>query len=177
MEILYLLVPLAVIQLETRHAWRPLAVGEHTTLRLHLAGSLVPTTTALEIVVPRGLALETPVLRRDDAGTVAWRLRAEQPGVHLVRFDVAGTRYTRRVVVGDSDGERLDPRSYPDTDPHVLLYPAEEALRGEAPLRSIEIEYTRASALPFSIPTIALLVAVGLTISIAFALVRRRAVA
>ena len=91
---------LALIQLESRFALRPLAAGEHAALRVELDAGIAASELAVEIRVPRGLTLETPALRKDPAHEIVWRVRAELPGRYLVMIQVGGQEYERRLLVG-----------------------------------------------------------------------------
>jgi hypothetical protein len=136
---------LALVQLESRFALRPLAPGEQAVVRVELDPGARASEQRSEIRVPRGLTLETPALRIDSLHEIAWRVRADLPGRYLVRVGVGDHVYERRVLVG---GERsaLARRVCTSGDAATLLAPSERALSDAGAVRCIEVEYPERSA-------------------------------
>jgi hypothetical protein len=136
---------LALAQLEARFALRPLEVGEQTILRVQLTDEPRPSSLRTEIRVPRGLALETPALRKDAAHQIAWRLRANQPGRYLVKVWIGEQLYERRLLVG-ARRFALARGAYASSDVRTLLAPTERVLPAGGPVECIEIDYPRRTA-------------------------------
>ena len=133
---------LILVQLENRAAYRPLQVDEPAVVRVRLEPGSPPDLEAT-LVVPEGLLLETPGLRKQKPREVVWRVRARVPGSHVVQVRVggagdAGSVYERRVHV--ASGTALWPSVYPSSDPRSLLAASEAALSPGA-VREILVEY------------------------------------
>jgi uncharacterized membrane protein (DUF106 family) len=142
---LVLLVPvlLILVQLNLRFAARPLRPGEPTLVKVQLHDGWSVEDPPVELEVPRGVRVETPGVRIPSLGEVAWRIRAEEPGVHrlVVR---AGPEAVDKELVVASSGSRWRTVSSVRTGAsllQVLLHPAEPPLSGDLRIESIEVRY------------------------------------
>jgi hypothetical protein len=124
-------------QMGVRYQWRPLAPGEQTLIRLiPRVGAAPPATIVLQ--PNTGLRIEAgPVAGDED---LVWRVRADQPGRHELRFDIGGAEITKELVVGQP-GERVSAKRPGHRWTSMVLHPVERPLPGDSPAASIEIEY------------------------------------
>ncbi len=129
---------LVIIQLNLRFAVRPLRPGESAMLQ-----ALTHEPTLLNSISAEagdGLLVETPPVRIASRGEVAWRIRAETPGAHVIRLTVAGHAVEKQVVVGERALKVPALRPGPDFLA-VLLYPGERPLPEAAGLASVRLQY------------------------------------
>jgi hypothetical protein len=140
MPMVVMFVPMMTIlfQLEATYAFAPVPVGTVDLLRVKLdpEHAAVPAT-AVTLELPPGLVLDAPPVRTA-GGEIAWRLRAEAPGDHVVTLKVGDQAVTKRIAVG-GDQRRvpvLRTKSW-----EGFLYPGEEALPGDSPVESIRWDY------------------------------------
>ena len=102
----YMLWPLAVMlppvvvlaaQMQAHYQWRPLAVGDASVLRLTWAGE----PGAVAATCPDGgVTIEVgPVVGATD---VVWRVRAVEPGRHVLQIQVGEQVVDKEVVVGET---------------------------------------------------------------------------
>lgn len=137
--VLVVLVPmlLALAQMGTHHQWRPLRPDERTLIRMRLdetAGSNPP----VELAPSPGLAVEVgPV---PGGGELVWRVRAQRPGHHTLRFSVNGGVIEKELVVGESL-ERVSAARVGSDWTAQLFHPLERRLPSSSPAASIEILY------------------------------------
>ena len=146
LPMLVMIVPMMTIlfQLEARYAHDPLPVGSVNLLILKLDRRQpdVPDTAtglaaAVRLEIPDGLSLDAPPVRTAE-GEIAWRLRAERPGDHVLAIHVGDRIVEKRVAVGGP------PRKVPvlrTKGLEGLLYPGEPGLPGDSPVQSARLEY------------------------------------
>ena len=132
---------LALIQVESRFAYRSLAPGEATLIGVVLDGER-PSQLESELRLPDGLRQETPPLRNDATGEIVWRVRAELPGDHRIAVRLGQTELTRRARVGGRRAHvaTANPRA---DDVTLLAHPAALPLPADAPARDIWIDYPK----------------------------------
>jgi len=156
---LFILPPLvfAVAQLQFQYAYARPAAGDHTVLVATLApgwesGGGVATSESgkprAELVLPAGLAAETPALWIPGERTLAWRLRVEQPGDQKIGIKI-GDRLYEKSFDGARPLERRSPvrpgRSWLDQ----FVYPAEPPLPADGALERVTVDFAPAEvALP-----------------------------
>ena len=137
LPMLVMIVPMMTIlfQLEARYAFDPLPVGSVNLLIVKLDGRQpgVPDTAtglaeAVRLEIPAGLSLDAPPVRTSE-GEIAWRLRAERPGDHVVSIHVGDEIVEKRIAVGGP------PRKVP------VLYPGEPGLPAPSPVYSARLSY------------------------------------
>jgi len=146
LPMLVMIVPMMTIlfQLEARYAHDPLPVGSVNLLILKLDQSQpgVPDTAtglaeAVRLEIPDGLSRDAPPVRTAD-GEIAWRLRAEQAGDHVVAIHVGDEIVEKHIAVGGP------PRKVPvlrTKGLEGLLYPGEPGLPGDSRVYSARLSY------------------------------------
>jgi uncharacterized membrane protein (DUF106 family) len=137
--VLIMLLPMLLLlgQMGVRYQWRPLHPGEVALIRLHLdpAQTDVPEVT---LEPSPGVRVEAgPV---PGGGELVWRVRAGEPGRHLLRFNVAGTTLEKELVVGDGF-QRVSAERLGSHWTSQILHPTERLLPHGSPVASIEIAY------------------------------------
>jgi hypothetical protein len=111
--LLALTVPMVITlaQLDSRYAHRPLAPGETTVLSVAAADAAGLDALALE--APAGVEVEAGPVRDRAARSVAWRLKATEPGSHELVITRDGAAIaTRTLEAGDRlirVGEKAEP--------------------------------------------------------------------
>ncbi|MEN8006459.1 MAG: hypothetical protein ABFS42_05555 [Candidatus Krumholzibacteriota bacterium] len=89
-------------QLDSRFAHRPFQSGETTVLSLKLSAETDINLEDVTLETPAGLTVEAGPVKDGFSGALAWRLRAEDRGTHLLRILHGTTELaTREVVVGN----------------------------------------------------------------------------
>jgi hypothetical protein len=138
--VLIMLLPMLLLlgQMGVRYQWRPLHSGEAALIRLRLNPDVTEVPQVMLEPSP-GLQVEAgPV---PGGGELVWRVRAGDPGRHMLRFNVAGTTLEKELVVGDGfqrvSAERLGSRWTSQ-----ILHPTERLLPHGGPVTSIEIGYS-----------------------------------
>ncbi len=138
LPVLILSVPmvLALAQMGIRYQWRPLGVGERTTVTLRLGPAYAKGAT-VELEEPVGFAVEAGV---PGGGEMVWRIRGIAPGRHTMWFNVNGEKFAKELVVGDRF-ERVSPLRPRRSWTSQILYPVETPLTAQEPAETIEIRY------------------------------------
>lgn len=136
-----LLVPVVLImtQLNLRFSARPLLPGEAVIVKAYLrdVGSLDKNVT---LEVGDGVSVETRGVRVPSTREVAWRIRAESSGEHVMVIRVGEDAIDTHLVAGDQWGavpQRRTGRGMWDT----LLYPGEPPIPSSHPVEAVEIVY------------------------------------
>ncbi|MET0657050.1 MAG: hypothetical protein ABW110_02695 [Steroidobacteraceae bacterium] len=146
----YALAPLAImlipmililIQVESRYAFRPLLPQETTLVEATIDGSAPVSTLDAQLLVPAGLACETPALRLDDEHKILWRVRAERAGEYEVRIRIGGREVRKKIVVGTAGA--ISPAVYTASDIRTLAYPMERALASDSLVAAVKVSYPR----------------------------------
>lgn len=138
---LVMLVPvlLILIQLDLRFAVRPLAPGESTVVKVQLrAGSALSAPVTLE--APDGVTIETPAVRIESLGELAWRVRGRVPGRHRLVVAAGDERLEKVLVVGNRWGA-ISKRRTGEGFLDVLLHPGEPPIDASSPVKAIEVRY------------------------------------
>jgi hypothetical protein len=129
--------PFVVIlaQLVANYAYDPSPPESVELLHVQLDPDAGVSPRDAELALPPGIALEAgPVATADHQ--VFWRLRAEQPGDHVLRVSIAGTEYEKGWAVG-GDARKVPLRRLRGLE--AILYPGEPALPGDGPVLAIEL--------------------------------------
>lgn len=138
---LVMIVPvlLILIQLNLRFASRPLAPGETTVVKVTLRdGSALSAPVDLE--VPDGVAIETPAVRIESKRELAWRVRGDAPGRHVLVVKTGNERIDKELVVGGGWGaisEKRTGEGFFD----ALLFPKEPPIGSSSVVKSVEMQY------------------------------------
>ena len=136
-----LLVPVVLImtQLSLRFEARPLLPGEAVIVKAYVRdiGSLDKNVT---LEVGNGVSVETRGVRIPSTREIAWRIRAESSGEHVMVIRVGEDAIDTHLVVGDQWGavsQRRTGRGMWDT----LTYPGEPPIPSSHPVEAVEIVY------------------------------------
>lgn len=139
------LLPLAVmivpmialmVQLVAHYAYAPSPEGSVEILRLKLDPAAAVSPKDVRLALPEGVKLDAPAVQTAD-DQVFWRLRAAQPGDHVLQVSVGDETYEKGWAVGG------EPRKIPVKrlrSWEALLYPGEAAIPGDAPVLSLELD-------------------------------------
>jgi hypothetical protein len=87
------------------------------------------------LALPDGIVLDAPPVATADH-QVFWRLRAEQPGDHVLRLSIGGQTYEKGWAVG-GEARKVPLRRLRGLE--AILYPGEDALPGNGPVLAIEL--------------------------------------
>lgn len=128
---------LAMAQMGIRHQWRPLHPNERTLIRMTMRpGPRNPTQAVLR--AHPGVRIEVgPV---PGGHQFVWRVRAGQPGRHLLQFDVGSAVVEKEFVVAEGL-ERVSALRPGHDWMSQLIHPVERPLPTASPVESIEILY------------------------------------
>jgi len=137
---LVLLVPFLLIlaQLNLRFSARPLEPGERTLIKVKLRG-VSPMSDTVRLEVPSGVSVETPGVRIEERGEVAWRIRVDQPGHHRLTVKAGGDEVEKELIAGGGWGAISPLRASALAD--LLLYPGERPIRGSSKIERVEVNY------------------------------------
>lgn len=128
---------LLLAQMGVRYQWRPLHVGETAIVKASLADETNGSDFSL-ISDSGGAVIEAGPIAGD--GSVAWRVRAEEPGRHVLNLEANGERITKELVVGEA-GQRVSALRPGGVWYDQLLHPVEGSLPSSGPIRWIELSY------------------------------------
>lgn len=128
-----MMVPMVLVmaQLVANYAYAPAPVGAVEMLEVELDPEVSAKDVALTL--PEGVALDAPAVPTAD-GRVFYRLRAEQPGDHVLRVEVGGETYEKIWSVG-GDPRKVATKRLRGIE--AVLYPAEPALPAQSPVRAL----------------------------------------
>jgi uncharacterized membrane protein (DUF106 family) len=132
MAVMMIPMVLVMAQLVANYAYAPAPVGAVEMLRVDLDPEVSTADVALDL--PPGVALDAPAVKTAD-GRVFYRLRAEEPGDHVMRVTVGGEVYEKTWAVG---GEPRKVATKRLRGIEAVLYPAEPALPAASPVRALE---------------------------------------
>ena len=168
---LVMIVPffLVLAQLQFHYAYRGLAVGEVTTLRVTMADGVTVEPDSINVVTPEGVRIDSPRVWAPSLNEAAWRLVAEAPGRHQLDIQVGDASFTKSIVVSEAVERRAPERLSPGFV-NQLIYPAEAPLPDGAAVTAIRIDYPDRVVGLFGLQTHWMIVFFILTIAIAFAL-------
>jgi hypothetical protein len=166
---LVLLIPMALIliPLEGWFGFRALRPGDSATVVVSAGGLGDPDKASIS--VSDGLVVETPALRIPATREIAWRIRAEQPGVHQVWITVGGQRLAKQVTVKQGLAS-VSPARISAASWETVLYPAEPPLPPGSGIDRIDVGYPPASLDVFGVHMHWLIYFVLATIVFMFAL-------
>ena len=137
MPMLIMFVPFVVIlaQLVAHYAYDPSPPGSVELLYVQLdpQAGVAPRDATLDL--PQGVVLEAgPVATADHR--VFWRLRAEEPGDHVLRVSLGGAVLEKQWAVGGA-ARKVPARRLRGLE--AILYPGEPALPGDGPVLAMEL--------------------------------------
>ena len=137
---LIMIVPVLLImtQLALRFDVRPLDAGEPVLVKALLRDAAA-LDQPISLDVPDGVTIETPPVKIRSTPEVAWRLRVDTPGDHLLVMRVGSDRLEKRIVSGTRWGPVAQLRSSRFLD--TLLYTGEAPIASDHSIETVEIAY------------------------------------
>lgn len=140
---LFMIIPLALIliQLESWYGYSPLSPEESAIVSLTFGKgeSGIPSDVSLETT--SGITVETPPLRIPSERQVDWRIRADEPGDHEIKFNVDGQTLKQPVIVSDKGLMRVMPSVFESGYWESVLNPVQKPLSGDSRVERIEVKY------------------------------------
>lgn len=136
---LVMIAPMTVIlvQLVANYSDAPLPVGSTMVLVAELDPAVPGVKPRdVELDVPEGITLDAPPVRTAD-GTVAWRLRLDQPGDHVLSVRAAAVTEPITVSVGGAPRKVTTRRT---KGWEALLYPAGPVPTADSPIYSLTVD-------------------------------------
>ncbi len=140
LPLLVMLVPVILImtQLALRFDVRPLTPGESVVLKVLVRdASLLDQPVSLD--APDGVTVETPPVRVRATPEVAWRVRVDAPGDHILRVSVGNQSLEKELSGGGGWRGVGQLRTTSALD--ALLYPGEPPIDSGHPIETIEVAY------------------------------------
>jgi hypothetical protein len=125
-------------QLDSLYKFRPFRSGEVTVLSVTLAPETAAALDRLTLDVPAGVTLEAGPVRDQAGRSVAWRLRAEEEGIHTLRILDGAAEFGSRDLVVGKELVRLGQTSNKDWW-NAVARPGARPLRGDAPLDELTL--------------------------------------
>ncbi len=141
LPMLILLVPviLVMIQLNLRFSVRPLEPGQRTLVEAKVRDGENSLGT-IQLEVPQGVVVETPVVHDPLEGEATWRVRADQAGRYKVTVRAGQDAVEKDLVVGSSWGKVSALRT--GRSPwEMLLWPGEVPIETASAIASVEVRY------------------------------------
>ena len=139
MVVLLLPVVLIMTQLNLRFSARPLDPGEPALVKVYFH-DVTALDENVRLEVGDGLTLETRGVRIPSTREIAWRVRAESNGEHLIVVRVGGQTLETRLIAGGpwrAIPQRRTGRGMLDT----LLYPGEPPIPSNHLVEAVQIVY------------------------------------
>jgi hypothetical protein len=129
--------PFVVIlaQLVSHYAYDPAPTGAVELLHVQLDPESEVSGRDATLALPAGVVLDAPPVATADH-QVFWRLRAEQPGDHVLRVSIGSETYEKGWAVG-GNARRVPLRRLRGLE--AILYPGEPALPANGPVLAIEL--------------------------------------
>jgi len=139
--LLIMLVPvlLIIVQMNLRYAADPLEPGQAVMLKVTLSDNdAVDQGVTLE--TPAGVTAETPAVRINSLKEVAYRIRADLPGRHVIKLHCGEETIEKELLAGgpyQSVSTLRTGAGFFDK----LLYPGEPPIAASSSFESIELQY------------------------------------
>ncbi len=129
--------PFVVIlaQLVANYAYDPSPKGAVELLHVRLDPDAGVKASDVSLTLPDGVSLDAPPVKTADH-QVFWRLRADEPGDHVLSVNVAGEVLEKGWAVG-GEARKIPLKRLRGLE--AILYPAEAALPGDGPVVSMEL--------------------------------------
>ncbi len=125
-----------LVQLVSNYGYAPLPVGETTLLVVELDRDSAVKPADVSLVLPPGVSLDAPPVRTAD-GEVAWRLRLDAPGDHVLQLH-AGAETEEKLLQVGGEARKVSPLRTKSWE--ALLYPAEPVPAADSFVASIRID-------------------------------------
>jgi hypothetical protein len=168
---LVMIVPILLVlaQLNLWFGASPLVPGDKTLVKVKLAKTVDPQFLDLALEATPGLLVETPAVRIVDEHEIDWRIKALGTGPAALTFRVAGRTITKPVALWRQRLQKVSMLTVGHSIIRELLYPGENPLPGDTPVREIEVLYPAKSLNFFGISVHWLVVYFILSIIFGFA--------
>lgn len=146
MLIMFVPMTAILVQLVSNYAYAPLPVGSTALVVAKLDADVGGVTAAdVKLDLPEGVTFDAPPVRTPD-GEVAWRLRLDAPGDHVLTLHAGAATETKTLAVG---GEPRKVSVLRTKSWEAILYPAEAVPSAESPFEEISIQARKDQAMPF----------------------------
>jgi len=139
---LFMIIPVAIIliQLESWYGHRPLKPEETAIVSLKLKYGVDPIPD-IALSAGDGVNIETPPLRIPEEREVDWRIRAQEPGAHELKFKMPGQDVSQNVIVSANGLAQISPMVSASDTRDVFLNPALKPLPKGSIVEHIKIDY------------------------------------
>jgi hypothetical protein len=137
LPMLVMFVPFVVIlaQLVAHYAYDPSPKGSVELLEVRLDPDAGVSPRDVTLTLPDGASLDAPPVATADY-RVFWRLRADEPGDHVLTVRVGDQVFEKGWAVG-GEARRVPVKRLRGLE--AILYPAESALPGDGPVLAMEM--------------------------------------
>lgn len=122
-------------QMGIRYQWRALHPGEQAYVHLYMDQPLLHDVALAPV---DGVDVEVAAMA--GAKDYAWRIRAREPGLHKLKFQVDDETVEKELVVGDGL-ERVSVERAGANWVTQLFHPVESILSSSSPVHRIEVKY------------------------------------
>ena len=133
-----LVVPVAA-QLHLRFAVRPIEPG-NTAVVIATVREPAALDRPIALVAPAGVTVETPPVRIRATREIAWRVRVERAGRHVLQVRVAGETVGKTLVGGPGWGA-VPQRRTGHGQLSTLLFPGEPSIPHDQGVEAVEVAY------------------------------------
>lgn len=132
---------LILIQLNFWFGYESLAPGQKAIFKVKLKDNYNPLEIDLNVESSSGLTIETLPLRMEEENEINWRISAKEKGIHNINVILKGERVTKTVAVAQKPLSKISPIKIRRNFIDELLYPVEAPIKGDMPIKSLEITY------------------------------------
>ena len=139
MLIMMLPVVLIMAQLNLRFAVQAPLIGEAIVVTALVRGEATLENPIL-LEAPIGVTVETPPVKIHSSREIAWRVRVDQPGIHLLHLTV-GNHGVDKQLVGGSGWQPIVQRRSGRGAIATLLYPGAPPIATDSNVEMIEVAY------------------------------------
>jgi hypothetical protein len=122
-----------LVQLVSHYAYAPLPVGEPVLVVAKIDGL---STKEVKLELPEGISLDAPPVRTSE-GEVAWRIKPEMEGDHVLKIQAGGHTEEKLLSIG---GEPRKVSVLRTKSWEAFLYPAELVPAADSPVESIRVD-------------------------------------
>lgn len=133
-------VVLVIAQLQFLYGYTGFKPGDETTLKVQLAAAPSGGRPDVRLDVPPGLELETPAVWVPALREMAWRLKVTDWGEHDLKVSLGDQSWTKTVTASQTVTRR-SPERLEAGFVNQLIYPAEDPLPKNGPVRAISLVY------------------------------------
>jgi uncharacterized membrane protein (DUF106 family) len=140
---LVMIIPLIliIIQLNFWFGYESLELNESVILKIKLAEDQNPLETLITVQPSSGLVMETPPLRIEESHETNWRFSATQEGIQQFTVTINGETVTKKVSVAQKPLSKISPLKTNKKFFDQVMYPTESPIKGQVPIKAIEIQY------------------------------------